>query len=386
MSSPSSHIPDREWHSPARVRVRTLKYDAQMSYRQIDKATTSFAPPGLNEQISRRIPKSTAWDFIHKPYRRLGTAEYPETRGRKTKLSNEEISHILQILENSGIEGKSYTYEMLKDAINIDVSVKTLKRYLHHLDWFRCKACTKQWVNPLKAKERLKGAEYLLSQKPEEEDWMDVRSTDECHFGWGPQGTGWIFRKPGTRYCSDCILHQEKKPPKEEKDLKRVHCFGGVGYNFKSELFFYDSGNSNGKMTQKCYYNQILMGPVTDWIREVERGKAIPFIMEENNDSGHGTYGGKDICTKWKKQQNPDYFNYYFNIAGSPDLAPIENCWKGPKSWLKTIPHWSDESVVDNVVEGWEHHLPQETINRWMLSMPKRLWDVIDLGGQFTGY
>lgn len=56
-----------------------------------------------------------------------------------------------------------------------------------------------------------------------------------------------------------------------------------MGHNFKSNIYFYDSGNPNGKMKQEVYINQILGLVVKPWL---EGGH--DFVLEEDNDSGHG--------------------------------------------------------------------------------------------------
>ena len=90
-----------------------------------------------------------------------------------------------------------------------------------------------------------------------------------------------IIRRPGERYCPDCI---QTDPKQENTDKKRVHAWGAIGYNFKSPLVFYDiPSNSNGKMTQKAYINQILEPIVKPWIN-----RGDDFVLEEDNDSGHG--------------------------------------------------------------------------------------------------
>ena len=48
--------------------------------------------------------------------------------------------------------------------------------------------------------------------------------------GGGPQHQLRIIRKPGERYCVDCIQHSDA--PKR-KDEKHCHCWAAVGYDFK---------------------------------------------------------------------------------------------------------------------------------------------------------
>ena len=47
-------------------------------------------------------------------------------------------------------------------------------------------------------------------------------------------------------------------------------------------------------------------------------------------------------------------------------------------------PHWEDETTIAAIKQGWEN-LTQEIINEWILSMPKRIDDVLDMQGKMTG-
>lgn len=86
----------------------------------------------------------------------------------------------------------------------------------------------------------------MLCKYPTPEAWRRVRFSDEVHFGLGPRGKLRVIQKPGKRYCGDCI--QETNKPKE-KDQNKIHCWAAIGYNFKLEIIFYITKNSNGKMT-----------------------------------------------------------------------------------------------------------------------------------------
>ena len=66
------------------------------------------------------------------------------------------------------------------------------------------------------------------------------------------------------RYCQDCI--QEEAQP-VEKDKKRFHCWVAIGYNFKSEIYFYNvPDNTNGKMSQQVYIDCILDPIIKTWL------------------------------------------------------------------------------------------------------------------------
>ena len=47
-------------------------------------------------------------------------------------------------------------------------------------------------------------------------DWQRVRFSDEVHCGRGPQRQLVIIRRPGERYCFDCI-QEERQPATEER-------------------------------------------------------------------------------------------------------------------------------------------------------------------------
>jgi len=134
--------------------------------------------------------------------------------------------------------------------------------------------------------------------------------------------------------------------------------------------------NLNGKMSQQVYRDVNLQPVIKPWLDVGQR-----FILEEDGDSGHGP-SKQNIVRTWKQQNG---LQYYFNCANSPDLAPIENCWRAPKQTLKKYPHWDDSTTREQIREGWEA-LQQKTINKWIDSMPQRLQDVIDSDGQLTGH
>ncbi|KAK3936031.1 hypothetical protein QBC46DRAFT_270506, partial [Diplogelasinospora grovesii] len=162
----------------------------------------------------------------------------------------------------------------------------------------------------------------------------------------------------------------------KEKDLKRLHVWAAVGHDFKSDLTWYDvPGNTNGKMTMKVYRDQILEPVVGSWIREGQR-----FVLEEDNDSGHG--GSKHNIVRTWKQQNG--LESYFNCSSSPDFSPIERAWQAPKQYVKKRPCWEDSIVKELAEEGWAH-LQQSTINDWVDKIPQILDECIYLEGKMTG-
>ena len=186
------------------------------------------------------------------------------------------------------------------------------------------------------------------------------------------------IRKPGRARRIQPHNVQRRDPQPSEKDKKRLHIWAAVGYNFKSELFFYDiPSNKNDKMTFDGYI-EILERPngVKDWLQRDEN-----FVLEEDRDTAHGT-GAKNIVRTWKQQHDVPY---YFNCSESPDLTIIENVFQPLKERTKKQAVWDLETLKTEMIQAWEE-IPQRWINELVDTMPQRLRDCITANGAITGW
>ncbi|KAL8331077.1 hypothetical protein RB593_001839 [Gaeumannomyces tritici] len=215
----------------------------------------------------------------------------------------------------------------------------------------------------------------MLEEYGAKEDWYHVRFSDETHFGWGLGGRARVLRRPWERDCPDCV--QEMNEPVDEKDTKRVHAWAAVGYNFKSDLIWYDvPTNDNGKMTLKVYRDKILEPVVGAWLRDSQN-----FVLEENNDFGHGT-GRKNIVKTWKEENK---LKSFWNCSVFPDIPAIEKAWRAPKRKVKDQPVYNDTTVVKLAEEAWRKQ-KQETINEFVDSIPRILSKIIEGEGKMTAH
>ena len=92
------------------------------------------------------------------------------------------------------------------------------------------------------------------------------------------------------------------------------------------------------------------------------------FVLEEDNDSGHGP-SSKNPVRESKEKYG---LKAFFNCPKSPNLSPIENAWIASKMEVRKYPHFDINALKTLAVEGWDK-LSQETINHWIDSMPKML-------------
>ena len=323
------------------------------------------------------IPRRTGYHLLHEESARRSRRQSAArgVLGRRKTIGPDKIREMEQLLETEGLGARAMTWETLGMEVGLEVSPKTIHRAMGTLDYRKCLACRRGWVNNRTANRRAEWARHMLGLYPRAEDWKRVRFSDEVHFGYGPQATLRIIRKPGQRDCAACIQQADSPRPKDEK---RIHCWAAVGWNFKSAIQFYEvPGNSNGKMTPQAYIDQVLEPMVKPWLQAGEE-----FVLEEEGDSGHGPGRSDNMVKTWKREHG---LQHYFNCASSPDLAPIENCWLPPKQWVRQWPHWDDKATRELIMEGWSR-VSQQYINEQVLSMPERLQAVVQNGGKMTGY
>ncbi|KAF3919989.1 hypothetical protein ABW20_dc0101063 [Dactylellina cionopaga] len=313
---------------------------------------------------------STINAAIHSPLARRLPLE--ETRGRHPIINMEQLKVQDQIIQAEGWDARIVSHQGIAEELGAPLSDRTIVRYMHKIDYSQCIACQASYLTPEACDRRVAFAKHMLDKYPEGKDWRNVRWSDETHFGLGPEDKVHIWRKDGERHLPAC-RHWRRNP---KSDYIRLHAWAAIGYNFKSDLTFYTTGNNNGKMSNSVYINQILEPIVKPWL---EAGH--DFVLEEDNDSGHGT-GAKSEAARWKQAHN---LTHYFNCSQSPDLSIIENAWQVPKSCVRQSPHWDEETLMVLINEGWDA-LKQESINKWVDSMPDRLQAVIDSEGRMTQY
>lgn len=266
------------------------------------------------------------------------------------------------------------TYSQLVTAAGIDKEVhpQTVQRALGTRDWRKCIACPRSFVSRRHAEQREEFARKSLEHRPAKEDYRDILYSDEWHTSCGDDRQVYIFRKPGERYCPDCLY--ERPSPRLKEERFNAHFWGAIGYNFKSDLYEYRiSTNNNGKMTSAYYCDHILKKVVKPWLDQ-----GMDFILEEDRDSRHTSPITKE-CKKSLK------IKYFFNAPGSPDLSPIENAWRVPAMMIQSLPYSNRQDLVADAKEAWDN-LDLETVNGFIDSMPDRFKAVLELEGKMTGF
>jgi len=84
----------------------------------------------------------------------------------------------------------------------------------------------------------------------------------------------------------------------------------------------------------------------------------------------------------WKEAHG---LKHYFNTLGSPDLSPIENCWRAVKQYVRANASITGPGLKELVLAGWAR-ISQESINKMVDSIIVRMKAMLASDGQMTRF
>lgn len=83
-------------------------------------------------------------------------AEKVKTRGRHAIVTPQLIREIEQVIEEEGFEARALTWEQLGYEVGLECSGRTIQAAMGTIDYHKCVACRKGWVNAKTARRRVK--------------------------------------------------------------------------------------------------------------------------------------------------------------------------------------------------------------------------------------
>lgn len=327
------------------------------------------------------LSRSQGYAALSIPASKRNDPEWEETRGRPSKVSDENQARMERILWDPAYESINLNWSGLaKEAgIEMDCNARTLHRTMGTIGYRRCLGCGRCWGHKKTREKRVEYAHRMLEAYPQPTTWRFIRFSSELHFGFGLEGKIRLISKPGEKYCETC---KDQPAAAWTRDVKKLHAWAAVGHGFKSELVFYDestSPNNTGLMSMEAYRDSILAGPVKGWL---SGGGAQSFILEEDIEAfAHGGASKVNIAQQWKEANG---LRCYFNCLDSPDLSPLDSLWPAHKQWsVEPLKDWEPETLRQAVRDVWDA-LEQERINMWVDFMPQRLRQVVDSEGRMV--
>jgi hypothetical protein len=364
--------------TPTRARVRAITEFCQAYPDQVRVSQNEiFRHCGVSKPTGYRMLDSLTSDPVRRHHNR---ANETETRGRKPIFGAGEWDILEDFILEGGFEGRCCGYmEIVNEVLphvlkeHPKLSIKTVRKAFEDRGYSKCTACQKAWLTKQSLEQRFE----LLEKRRRwtKAQWRKVRFTDEFHVGQGPKRKLKIIRQRGERYCKDCIQKNANAKQMKNRNLSRFHFWISIGWNHKT-IIEYTTPSSNGKMTQAVYLDTVLKGPVQKWLDNNES-----FLLEEDQDSGHGT-STSNLVRTWKEDNNVDY---YFNASGSPDLSPAENVIRAIKQCIQAFDHFDDDTLHCAVFRAWDS-VSQTTINSYIDSMPERMRELSKMDGEMTKY
>jgi hypothetical protein len=367
------------------------------------------------------LSRSQGYAALNIPVSKRNDPEWEETRGRPSKISEEDQVKMERILWDERFEGASLNWKSLAREAGVDTACnqRTLHRCMGTLSYRRCLGCGRTWTADRVKERRVEHARAMLEAFPDPMAWRFVRFGGELHFGFGLDGKMRLLPRVGEKLCEGCAEAENHPALEWPRDVKRVHAWAAVGYGFKSELVFYDestSPNSSGVMSMSTYCNEILSGVVGPWMMSSSCSlqnppgggiagdptsttptAAIPssssFILEEDADCfAQGSASKVNEAQAWKDLHG---LRHHFSCGDSPDLSPLDSLWPAPgKQWemmtegveagLLPLADWEDETLRRRAREAWERVVEQERVDMWVEFMPQRLRQVVESEGRMV--
>lgn len=168
-----------------------------------------------------------------------------------------------------------------------------------------------------------------------------------------------VTRNKWERFCENCIQHQFHRG-----HTTPVNAWGAIGYNYKSPLLFLDGSGKKGAFTQEDYLTQILSPHIESILEDFgTHTHALglePLFMEDGN-SAHGHKSTRNCCAQYRTKHGIILMPH---PSSSPDMNPIEKCWRYIKQSLHRRRHQptTEAEMRQFVLEEWDR-IPQKWIN-----------------------
>jgi transposase len=289
----------------------------------------------------------------------------PNRIGPKRILSDAEVDAAIVYCAESW-ETRIMNWWKLREELGLACSVQTLKRRMHQRGYYRCVACQKPYLTLAQVTARFLWAIAHLFWTVE---WLKVLWSDEVTFLVGGKSTKQMVTRNikkgcSERFCDTCIQHQLHRG-----QTIPVNAWGAIGYGYKSPLLFVDGTGKKGAFKQVDYLSQVLeyLQPILEafaLITHTLRPSVEPLFMEDGNPA-HGHKSTTNCCARYRTRHGIILMPH---PSTSPDMNPIEKCWRYIKQHLHRRRHQpaTEAEMRKAVTEEW-NAIPQEWINELIL-------------------
>jgi transposase len=286
----------------------------------------------------------------------------PSRTGRPQQLTDARVDEVIEYLSETW-DNRCLNWTHLCVELKLPCTPETLATRLKQRGYFRCVACQKPYLTTAQVLARFLWSITHIFWTVE---WLKVLWSDEVTFLVGGRTVKQrVTRKRGERCCENCIQHQFHRG-----HTTPVNAWGAIGYGYKSPLIFLHGSGKSGAFVQTDYLEQVLKAQLTPILEAFAaithqlRPVAEPLFMEDGN-SAHGHKSTRNCCAKWRTAHGVILMPH---PSTSPDMNPIEKCWRRIKQALhrRRRQPTTVAEMEAMVLEEWDR-IPQDWINELVL-------------------
>jgi transposase len=198
--------------------------------------------------------------------------------------------------------------------------------------------------------------------------WRDVIFSDESRFCVSHvDGRVRCYRRVGERYQDACVVQRDRYGGPS------VMVWAAMNANFRSPLV-----QINGTLTAKGYVNDVLQPHLVPLL--TQHGGVARFVFQHDNATPHTARRTQQFL-----QQNGVIVMQW--PALSPDMNCIEHIWDALGRLVdQQRPRPQTQAQLFAALQQAWNTIPMVTLNRLVMSMPRRLRACLRANGGHTNY
>jgi len=310
------------------------------------------------KEIAKRIPTTQKTvSLILKKHQQTGTVHNQAGQGRKRKyLPADE-----KTLARKAKRGKK-AKELARDYSTrrgVTISERTVRRILkrNHLAYLRRKR-----VQRLTSTHKQARIDYARDKM--NANWKSVVFLDEKSF-WLESTETHAWQEPG----------KERKVQEKSHWTKKIHVFGGIGYYFKTDLYFFEE-NLTSELYQTIIEARL---PPAITAPDIPHSIKNKWVIVQDNDPKHTADEAMELMKELCGDRIHDH------PANSPDLNVMEDAWSYLDRMVKECNIKTIPELKRKLKQLWID-LPWNEIRKSVDSMPARLQQCLARKGGRTDY
>jgi transposase len=292
---------------------------------------------------------------VYKRFKDTATVAERPRRGRKRKLTHKEEQKVTRKARRRKSAPK-IAQEMKNEGKPVDE--RTVRRILKRESFYFLPPLKVKKLSKAHKRRRLEYAKEMMNR-----DWKEVLFTDEKSF-WLGNPTDWCWQQLDDRV----IVEIEQWTPK-------LHVWGGIGYYFKSDLYFFEE-NMTAKLYQKIISDRL---PPTDFAPDCPEQLKENWYFLQDNDPKHKAKGSMKLLREKTRHR------MYGHPPNSPDLNVMEDVWSYLDRHVRASRVKTIEGLKKKLRSLW-NNLSWEEFRPNVDSMPTRLRECVTRRGAMTHY